>query len=140
MDDALQVARNKFAEYLQSKHPEMAWKPSPEFMREHMVKSKREEPKTLDSVVNSPELYQVHLDLELNADSQKEVEKEAREFQVHQRMLLLGRGLGGLVLLLGAIATWIRVDEWTKGYLTLPLRALIIALAIGGIIALWWLV
>jgi hypothetical protein len=31
-------------------------------------------------------------------------------------MELAGRGLGLLTLLLGAVAAYIRLDDWTKGY------------------------
>jgi hypothetical protein len=138
MDDALNQASETFARHMKQKHPGMAWTPSPEFVRKHLVKGEpRAEPTT---VGNSGELYQVRLNLELNSEGQKEVEIEAREFLVHQRMLLLGRGVGMLVLVLGGIAAFIRVNDWTKGYLTFPLRLLTIALAAAGIFAIWWLV
>ncbi|HEV3146546.1 MAG TPA: hypothetical protein VGZ47_21845, partial [Gemmataceae bacterium] len=121
-------------------HPEMTWTPSPEFTRKHLVKASHEETQKPETVADSPLLYKIQLDLELNADNQKVVEKEAREFHVHERMILLGHWLGALILVLGGIATYIRADEWAKGYLTLPLRIIVVVLVAAGIAALWWVV
>ena len=139
-DDALLAASRKFANYMEDKHPEIGWTPSPEFVRKNLVKSSREETQTPETVADSPLLYRIHLDVELNADNQKEVEKAAREFHIQARMLFLGRWLGALILLLGGIAGFIRVDDWAKGYLTLPLRAIVIVLVAAGIFSLWWFV
>jgi hypothetical protein len=140
VDDALNVAIDKFTfEYLEKKLPGTAWRPNTDFARKYMLKSKREEVKKLESDPNAPDQYVAHIDVELTADGQKEMEKEAREMLIHLRMLVLGRILGGLVLVLGGVAAFIRVDEWTKGYLTVPLRLLMIALATAGIFALWLL-
>jgi hypothetical protein len=138
-DDALLAASRKFANFMEDKHPEIAWTPSPEFVRK-LVKSSREETQTPETVADSPLLYRIHLDVELNAENQKEVEKAAREFHIQARMLFLGRWLGALILLLGGIAGFIRVDDWAKGYLTLPLRAGVIVLVVAGIFSLWWFV
>jgi hypothetical protein len=139
-DDALIAASHKFANYLEDKHPEIAWTPSPEFVRKNLVKTSHEETRTPETVADSPLLYRIQLDVELNADNQKEVEKAAREFHIHERMLILGRWLGALILLLGGIASYIRVDDWAKGYLTLPLRGIVIVLVAAGIFSLWWFV
>jgi hypothetical protein len=139
-DDALLAASRKFGNYMEDKHPEIAWTPSPEFVRKNLVKTSREETQTPETVADSPLLYRIHLDVELNAENQKEVEKAAREFHIQARMLFLGRWLGALILLLGGIASYIRVDDWAKGYLTLPLRAGVIVLVVAGIFSLWWFV
>jgi len=41
------------------------------------------------------------------------------------------------VLVLGAIAGAIRLDEWTKGYFPLPLKLGVVALAAAGAVAVW---
>ena len=52
----------------------------------------------------------------------------------------LARIVGGLVLLFGAVAGSIRLDEWTKGYLTWPLRVAALVLGAGGAAVLWFVV
>ncbi|HLW65366.1 MAG TPA: hypothetical protein VKS79_08615 [Gemmataceae bacterium] len=138
--DALLAASRKFADYLEDKHPEIAWTPSPEFVDKYLVKGSHEETRTPETVADSPLLYQIRLDVELNADNQKEVEKAAREYHIQTRLFTLFRWVGSLILLLGGIAGFIRVDDWKKGYLTLPLRAIVIVLVAAGIFLLWWLV
>jgi len=139
-DDALRTASRKFADFLQQRYPDVAWTPSPEFIRKHMMKNPKEETTKPETVSDSPVLYVVRLDVELNAENQKEVEKAVREFHVHDRMIFLGRCLGSLFLVLSGIATYIRADEWAKGYLTFPLRIVVVFLVALSIFALWWLV
>src|SRR5262249_55662334 len=41
-DDALRMASRKFTDFLQQRYPDVAWTPSPEFIRKHMMKNPKE--------------------------------------------------------------------------------------------------
>ena len=51
-----------------------------------------------------------------------------------------GRGLGGLLIILLAVIGYVRLDDWTKGYISLPLKLAAAAVAIAGPVILWLLV
>lgn len=45
--------------------------------------------------------------------------------------------LGGVLAILGVVALFFRIDEWTKGFLTRWLIAAAVALS-AGLVGLWW--
>jgi hypothetical protein len=47
--------------------------------------------------------------------------------------------LAVLVLILAAVAGYIRADEWTRGYYTGRLRVLAVGAVAAGAAAVWWL-
>jgi hypothetical protein len=62
------------------------------------------------------ELVSVRYTVELTPQGWAELDREQRADRAGNRMELAGRGLGLLTLLLGAVAAYIRLDDWTKGY------------------------
>src|SRR5437764_1032335 len=80
------------------------------------------------------------LELAITADDLKEIQQEDHKFRVEQRLWLAGRGFGGLVLLLGAVAGFMRLDELTKGYFTFPLRVAALTLGVVGALVVWFVI
>jgi hypothetical protein len=133
--DALLRAQDQIAEHLRQQDPPVRWAPPPEFIQKRLVKrSSEEESNTvvdpdLQTVVGT--LYRVKLDVEVGPDDQREILKQDRTLRGKDRMFLLGRILAGLVVALAAVAAYVRIDEWTKGYLTGGLRLV----AVGVVVA-----
>ena len=65
--------------------------------------------------------------------------REQRAERSEERMEFAARGLGVLTVLLGVIAAYIRLDEWTKGYYTrwLAVGAAGFLTAVGLSVWLW---
>jgi hypothetical protein len=128
-DDALDTAAEKIASHLQVKFPKTELRVERESVRK-LVKEERYEDKQLDSDPNVT-MYRCSVKVELP-------DGEARRFLTRHRVFFLGRGLAGILLVLGAVAAYVRLDDWTKGFLTLPLRIIAVMLAGAGIFMLWW--
>jgi hypothetical protein len=62
------------------------------------------------------ELVTVRYAVELTPAGWAELDHEQRADRAGNRMEFAARGLGILTLLFGAIAAYVRVDDWTKGY------------------------
>ena len=136
--DALAKAQDQLATWLHAKYPEIHYTPTPDFIdRNKLIKSEKEVPHTPDADQNV-EMVKVEMDLELSSDGLKKIREEDRNQIIEGRLLGLARIVGGLVLLFGAVAGSIRLDEWTKGYLTWPLRIGALCLGAGGAAVLWF--
>jgi hypothetical protein len=70
-------------------------------------------------------------DVELTPDGWRELGRLERADRSQSRMELAAGGLGLLTILLGAIAAYIRLDDWTKGYYSGRLF-LLATLVVGG--------
>jgi len=140
-NSALQKAGERVSEcYLKTLNPPIDWVPTPDFIRDDkykIVTNESTERQTIKDDPNAPPMTSVTLNLEISDSTLKAIQEQDRHYRVEQRLWFLGRGLGGLVLLLGAIAGAIRLDEWTKGYFPLPLKLGLVVLAAAGAAALW---
>ena len=58
----------------------------------------------------------------ITQDDYRDILQRDSQYRMDQRLLWAGAGLAGLVVLFGAIAGYIRLDEWSKGYYTWWLR------------------
>lgn len=138
--DAVDRARERLTEWLRENYPNIRYKPTPEFINQiKLVKSETETKHILDAD-HDVELIKVEVDVELSADALKKIVQEDRNLLIEGRLWGLARIVGGLVLLFGAVAGSIRLDEWTKGYLTWPLRIAALVLGAGGAAVLWFVV
>jgi hypothetical protein len=95
-----------------SKAPSPAFVANPAWVRfkETAREPLAEQTPTGDTVVRI--LYAV----EVTPQGWDELAREQRVDRAASRMELAARGLGLLTVLLGAVAGYVRVDEWTKGY------------------------
>jgi hypothetical protein len=88
--------------------------------------------------VDGTSTTKVKLTAKLTAQGWTELARREQSNLAQQRLELTGRGLAVLTALLGAIAGYIRLDEWTKGYYTGRLRlaaVVVVALAALAVIA-----
>jgi hypothetical protein len=69
----------------------------------------------------------------------KEIERLDRHYRMERRQWLLGVVLGGLVVVLVVVALYFRLEEYTKGYYTVWLRAIGLGLIALAGIGVWWL-
>jgi hypothetical protein len=139
IDDALVKAQGRLTKWLDGRYPELKWSPTPKFIRKNLVKG----PATPTTKFFEPaekDMVTVTLNLELTTQNLKKIVQEDHNYRIEGRLWDLGRIVGGVVLLLGALAGCIRLDEWTKGYLTWPLRLGTAALAISGAFVLWFVI
>lgn len=134
--DALTRAQVELVEYLRTNGPPVEWTPTLNFIQERLVKDKREETKEDNGV----KIHRITLDLELSSRARLEITQRDREFRAEQKQLALAKareerdqrvlqrqvwaakGLAALVVILGAVAGYVRLDEWSKGYYTSWLR------------------
>jgi hypothetical protein len=78
----------------------------------------------------------VTFDLELTRAAWEELASSERDTMTMQRMGWLARMVAILTVLLGCVAGYIRVDEYTKGYYTGRLRVLAVAVVAVVTVAL----
>src|SRR5581483_8812515 len=62
------------------------------------------------------ETVRVVAKVEMTKKAWDELSKAERSARAKERMDVVARGLAVLTALLGAVAGYIRLDEWTKGY------------------------
>jgi hypothetical protein len=145
-NEAFEDAANQLHVYLLGRNPAIQWRPSADFVRtSKLVKNTEDNVVKLDLDENSPDvrkpdMHQIVLQLSVTDTDMKAIRQEDHKFRVEQRLWTAGRGLGGFVLLLGALAGYMRLDELTKGYFTLPLRLGALLLGVVGAGVIWFVV
>lgn len=147
IQSALEQAQSELVAHLRNQNPPIEWTPPPDFIRQNLLKDLEqpaEEAKTLrkswcngKAIVEEEKLFdgplgkmrRVRLKVELDADKygvikrhETEYQKAQRELVSHQRQLTLARILAGVVVLLGTVVGYFRLEEMTKGYYTNLLR------------------
>jgi hypothetical protein len=115
---ALERAQQEVLLYLQQ-HPKIQWVPDQDYIDQHLVKGRRNPSSTeLDGL----KVEHRELDVAITPDDWRDILQQDSQYRMDQRLLWVGGGLAGLVVLFGAIAGYIRLDEWSKGYYTWWLR------------------
>lgn len=114
VEDFLDMIRAKLTHELNLTHP-----PSREWVNDerYIVKLRMDETKPLskaDELIG--EVVRLKGEVELTQDGWKDLVRIERKDRSDERLELAARGLGLLTVLLGAVAGYIRIDEWTKGY------------------------
>lgn len=132
--DALEKAQAKLIVFLHEQNPPVEWTPPLSYIRAHLVKSEtEEEARELDPPVGQVQV--VRLMVELTPDDRPYVLEQDRHCRMKPRLVLAGLILGSLVALLAAVAAYVRLDEWSKGYYTNWLRLAAVGF-VGGAVAL----
>jgi hypothetical protein len=143
-EDAEQVAYRKARQevlgFLHQHNPPLAWHRSAEELDEFVVKDSVQTEEVPDQKMRDLGFrYQTTLKVKLEPGQLQEIAREHHRAEVGERHWLIGKILAGLVVLLGTIAVYFRLDEWTKGYYTTLLRlaaATVLASALGGLLLL----
>jgi hypothetical protein len=121
-NDALDRARMLVAEKL-----DLSRAPSREFVNKYIKADHCEKEGPSDSVIG--DTFRVSMDLEVTRDVYRQLAKMDRDARVEERVGGLARVMAVVTALLGCIAGYIRLDEWTKGYYTWRLRLLTLVVA-----------
>ena len=127
-DNVLQAAQLRIRDWLQSRDPPVQHFPSLEEIRKYMV--------TNEGIVSTQEIppneLQYKMELMLTVTPE-----EVRKLLSKDRVYGTAWSFAGLMVVLGVAAVVLRLDEWSKGYLTKWLLYAGAA-AMGGLLALWW--
>jgi hypothetical protein len=85
--------------------------------------------------VDGLEVIRLRVKASLTAAGWRELEQRERSYLRFQRIEGTARGLMALTVLLGVVAGYIRLDEWSKGYYTGRLRlAAVVLVAAAGLL------
>ena len=102
----------------------LSYAPAPEFIRARMKNFKDEPGKTVPEIGPTTK---VSFELELTRAAWEELAATERDTLTMTRMGWLARLVAIFTVLLGSVAGYIRLDEYTKGYYTGRLRVLAVA-------------
>jgi len=129
-DEALRVAlvqaQDDIVQTLQKQGTTVQARPSVNYVETRLLRSQEEEIRTFDGV---GVMRRYVLEVQVTPEVRQHLLQQDREQRTQQRMLLLGKVLGGLVVFLAAAALYFRCDELTKGYYSTWLR-----LAAAGVV------
>lgn len=143
-DDAEQVARRAarkvVLEFLRQHNPPLTWRRSAEDLDRFVEKDSVQTEEIADeNFRNLGFRYRTTLKVEVKPRDYREILESDYHHELEERHWLVGKVLAGLVVLLGTIAVYFRLDEWTKGYYTMWLRlgaATLLASVLGGLLLL----
>jgi hypothetical protein len=150
-ESAFEQAQERLGDWVRAEYPGLNYLPPIDAIKASLVKGSRvqkytealpdEAPTTSEGgTLDLSGMRRVTLELELTPDFQSQVRRLDSDLRVHQRMGILGGLLGLVVLGLGSLAAYIRLDEWTRGYYTNRLRLAALAVVGAGVAAAVWLV
>jgi hypothetical protein len=134
---ALDKATEQVKEWLEREHPELAWAPTPAYLRQSGVVSQVGQA-TEKELERAGLVWSVKMRVEIGPKHVKEMTGLARQQRMQERHRIAGWVLLGVVLLLVVGLGYLRVEDATRGYLTGVLRvgtAVLAALIVAGI---WW--
>jgi hypothetical protein len=150
--DALAKARDLVKEYLRRQDPPVLWTPTPEFVRDHLVKGPARRLEDEDQVVQAgkeeikAQCWELPVavtardrDLIAVMENQRRAEQDrlGRLVVGQGRELLLGKVLAALVAVLLAVMAYIRLDDWTKGFYSRWLAVVGVGLVALACVAMW---
>jgi len=138
--EAVKSAAEKLSAHLRARFPDFKYTPTPQFLIDHkMVDEGHDEKLTLDDP-SGPEMTMHTLTVELRPDPLDELLTADRHERGGDRLWEAGRILGGLLVMLIALVGYVRLDDWTKGYFSFPLKLGALGLAVAGPVVCWWLI
>ncbi len=136
--DALTKAHSQFLEGVRNLNPPVQWRPSADYLDRHLHQRLHweEDTRTLGDPVGRVE--HVMLTVNLTDQDRQEIRQLDQQVRREGRLLFLAKILAGVLVFLAAVAGYIRLDEWSKGYYSGWLR-LGAASLIGAAGAAVWL-
>jgi hypothetical protein len=138
--EAIKNAAEKLSAHLRARYPDFKYIPSPQFLIDQkMVDEGRDEKMTLSDPA-APEVTLHTLVVEMREDHLNQLLVKDRQERGHERLWEAGHVLGGLLVMLIALVGYVRLDDWTKGYFSLPLKLGALSLAVAGPVVCWWLI
>lgn len=128
-EDARQEALRRAADRVQSEF-DLNYPVSIDEVKQWMITNDQDQPKDLGEFGEGRE---VTLTLKLTAETARHLAEREREFRVHQRMLASAKIVFLLVGGFGVLSLLMRLDDWSKGYLSKALIAVAVAAAAAGL-------
>jgi hypothetical protein len=120
-NDALDKARREVVTWLGNQVPLADWEPTLDYVQKQLIKGEPVEKEDFhDPLIGS--MRKIQLTVEVSTRDRDDLLRLVRRHCARQRMQMLAKALSGLVILLGTFASYVRLDEWTKGYYTNRLR------------------
>jgi hypothetical protein len=144
--EAIRIASERVTEYMRKRFPDFRYVPTTKFMVEHRLvddgNSEKKEPKgAIATSLTSPDEWTMHtLSIDLREPQVEQLLSEDRHERGVERLWEAGHVLSGLIVMLIAFVGYVRLDDWTKGYFSLPLKLGALTLAVAGPVVMWWLV
>jgi hypothetical protein len=136
-ENALKRAQERIIAYLVANNHRLGWAPNLDYIKKNMVKESEPESKDFGDGVG--ELQGMKLVIEISPKDWQYIVREDRRVRSEFRMLVLAKGLAGLVAVLGAVAGYLRLEELTKGYYTAWLRLAAIGFVSAVSAGIWWI-
>jgi hypothetical protein len=121
---AFETARARIIAYLRRSDPALRWLPSAAYLSKAGMVT--EVSHTKDVPTSSGPLHEVKVRAVVTHDDIKEIQSRDRRERVGERHLLSAKVLLALLLLLAVVAEYFKLEELTRGYYTLRLRALLV--------------
>jgi hypothetical protein len=135
--DALEKGQTKVTAYLRAQSPPVAWTPTTEDI-ERLVKGPKEGPVARE-LEGLGLVYETTLQVGISSQEFKAILDHEGLDQSKERLLWLLKGLGVVVGILAAVACYIRLDEWSKGYYTGWLRLGAASFIAAAVASVWFL-
>lgn len=118
--ECLEHARELLALHLARQKPPILRVPSSEWIDEHLVRSTEPGESRYFSEFRE-DRYPLRLEIEMTAD-------QLRHLRGEQRMIDAGKFVAGLFVCACLFSLFLRLDHWSRGYLTVPL---VVGLLVG---------
>jgi hypothetical protein len=142
---ALGEAQKHITIWLRTRQPPLNWTPSVAYIRDHLLVG---DPQRSEDKDDGPfpgmkcwefpfaiTANQFNHMVQIERQERQREEIAQREARKEERLLLLGKVLAVVVLLLGGVLLYLRVDEWTQGccggWLRVALGGMIVAAGAG---------
>jgi hypothetical protein len=133
--DALEKAQQKVTQYLRAQSPPVQWMPTTEEI-ERLVKDQKEDEPPRD-VKELGLNHQMKLQVAISPEDFKKILQFDGRERMEERLLFLLKALAAVVAVLAAIAGYVRLDEWSKGYYTGWLRLGAAGFVAAAVACLW---
>ncbi len=139
--EAIISAAEKLGAHLRARFPDFKYVPTLDFLVNHkMVDEGRDERLTIEDPAAPQDMTRHTLTVELRQDTLDDLLTADRHERGQERLWEAGHILAGLVVMLIALVGYVRLDDWTKGYFSLPLKLGALSLAVAGPVVCWWLI
>ena len=137
--DALSKAAHELTAFLSDQYPSLRFRPSPEFLAsQQMVDNPPFEEAVVEQFQDAPTLYRQKVTVELRDEHLRRIFEEDRRERSHDRLLVAARFLGAIMIGLGVLVAYLRLDDWTKGYFSTILILTSLVLSVVGLAVWWW--
>lgn len=143
-EDAEQVAyrsaRKQVEEFLQRQSPPITWRRAPEELDRFIDKDSVETEEITDQKLKDLGFrYRTLLSVNLKPRDFREILETEHQHELEERHWFFAKVLAGVIALLGTVAVYFRLEEWSKGYYTFLLRvvaATVLTAVLGGLLML----